>query len=233
MANFFNITLDTTSPSNPLVTIEGGATYTTHQLVSVAIATGDSSTSNYQMKLWGDVDVSWGKTNGVLNSTATTANETDAQWISFSSTKQLQLTNVDGAKTIYLKIRDDVYNESAQASSNIILNTAIPSVTVGTPDVTRISKQSGKNVVNFSFQSDVAFTSYKVCFVSSSSAVESSGIVIGTTNGSVNMNNTGNFTASTPINCSINGADLQAANAGDGSKIIKVFVKNAAGTWSV
>ena len=31
----------------------------------------------------------------------------------------------------------------------------------------------------------------------------------------------------------INGADLETASAGDGVKIVKVFVKNAAGTWSV
>ena len=46
------------------------------------------------------------------------------------------------------------------------------------------------------------------------------------------MSATGTFTADTAISCSITGADLEKASSGDGSKIIKVFVKNTAGTWS-
>lgn len=44
--------------------------------------------------------------------------------------------------------------------------------------------------------------------------------------------NAGNYPADTNIEVKINDADLEAASFGDGLKIIKVFVKNAAGTWS-
>ena len=47
------------------------------------------------------------------------------------------------------------------------------------------------------------------------------------------MSATGTFKASTAISCKVYGKDLEAASSGDGEKIIKVFVKNAHGTWSV
>jgi hypothetical protein len=40
-------------------------------------------------------------------------------------------------------------------------------------------------------------------------------------------------TSSTVVNCKIYGADLATASAGDGDKIIKVFVQDVAGNWSV
>ena len=43
----------------------------------------------------------------------------------------------------------------------------------------------------------------------------------------------GGYKKATAINVTIKGADLATASSGDGTKIIKVFVKNAAGTWSV
>ena len=46
------------------------------------------------------------------------------------------------------------------------------------------------------------------------------------------MSGTGTFKANTGIACTITGADLEVASSGDGQKIIKVFVKNSAGTWS-
>ena len=57
--------------------------------------------------------------------------------------------------------------------------------------------------------------------------------MIGTANGSTNMSATGEFADAEAINCTITGADLEAASAGDGEKVIKVFVRHAAGTWSV
>lgn len=41
------------------------------------------------------------------------------------------------------------------------------------------------------------------------------------------------YKKATAIDVTIKGADLATASSGDGTKIIKVFVKNAAGTWSV
>lgn len=218
MANYFNLTLDTTAPSGITLAINGGAEYTTNTSVTLSIATSDSDTTGYQMKIWG---ISGAET------------ENDATWETFATSKAVTLASGDGQKTVYVKVRDDVYNESASASDTITLNTTVPQVTITGPDVTRISKKAGKNVCTFSFSSDTAFTEYKVKVVPSINSLNDAGEVIGTTNGSENMSGTGTFAASTSTTCKINGSDLDIADSGDGQKIIKVFVKTAAGIWSV
>lgn len=225
MASYFSLTLDTTGPSNPTVAIEANATYATQQLVNLTIGTGDATTTGYQMKIWGNVDDTY-DTN-VKSTEATSA------WITYATTKQVKLSTTDGTKTIYLKIRDDVYNESAQASDSINLDTTKPVVTISGPDVSKISKITGKDVASFSFTVDQAFVEYKVKVVSASGSAENTGTQIPTTGGSTNMSGTaGNYAASTAINCTIDGVDLETAAAGDGSKVIKVFVKDSAGNWS-
>ena len=78
------------------------------------------------------------------------------------------------------------------------------------------------------------FEEYKVCVVPQNNSTQDAGTVIGTTNGSINTSGSdGDYPASENIQVTINGADLEAASSGDGVKIVKVFVKNAAGTWSV
>ena len=218
MASYFNLTLDTLAPSGVSITINEGAQYTTTAEVQLTIGCSDGNTTGYQMKIWG--------IGG-----ATT--ESAASWETFSTSKVVTLPGSDGLKTVYVKVRDDVYNESSAASDSITLNTAVPAVTITGPDVTRISKVSPKNVAAFSFIADCDFVEYKVKVVPSISSLESAGTTISTTNGSTNMSSTGSFNASTSISCTINGADLETASSGDGSKIIKVFVKNSAGTWSV
>ena len=170
------------------------------------------------MKIWG--------ISGVTS-------EADASWETFVGAKTVELEEGDGLKTVRVKIRDDVYNESTNASATITLNTAVPSVTITGPDVTRISKKAGKNICTFSFSSDAAFTEYKVKVVPSISSLHDAGIDIGTTNGSTNMSGTGEYAANNTVKCTINGADLDAASSGDGQKIIKVFVKTEYGIWSV
>ena len=218
MASYFNLILDTLAPSGVSISINSGAQYTTNTSVQLSISCGDSDTTGYQMKIWGI-------------SGATT--EKSASWETFSTSKTVTLPSGDGLKTVYVKVRDDVYNESSAASDSITLNTAVPAVTITGPDVTRISKVSPKNVAAFSFIVDCDFIEYKVKVVPSISSLESAGTTIATTNGSTNMSSTGSFSASTAISCTITGADLETASSGDGSKIIKVFVKNSAGTWSV
>lgn len=225
MSNYFYLTLDTTGPANPSITIEGGAQYATQQLVDCAISTSDGDTTGYQMKIWGDVDTA---NNPDIQDT-----EANSNWITFSASQQVKLSSGDGSKTINVKIRDDVYNESAQASDSITLDTTLPVVTISGPDVTKISKKPGKNECAFSFTVDTVFDEYKVKVVSSTGAAHDTGTLIGTANGSTNMSgNAGGYAADTAINCTITGADLEAASAGDGEKIIKVFVKDEAGNWS-
>ena len=217
MANYFNLTLDTTAPSEVTLAINSGAEYTTSTSVSLAIACSDTDKTGYMMKIWG--------IDGKLT-------ENDATWETFASSKTVTLPSGDGLKTVYVKIRDDVYNESTSVSASITLNTAVPGVSITGPDVSRISKTSPKDVCSFSFMSDTAFTEYKVKVVSSINALHDSGVLIGTTGGSTNMSGSGTYGADTAINCTIKGSDLETASAGDGEKIVKVFVKTAVGIWS-
>lgn len=217
MASYFNLILDTLAPSGLSLVINSGAQYTTSAEVQLTIGCSDSDTIGYQMKIWG--------INGV-------ATEGAASWETYATTKNVTLPSGDGLKTIYIKVRDDVYNETSAVSATITLNTAIPTVTITGPDVSKVSKVSPKNVAAFSFVADCEFVEYKVKVVPSVSSLENAGTTIGKSNGSTNMSGTGTFEANKAISCTITGADLEAASAGDGSKIIKVFVKNSAGTWS-
>ena len=171
------------------------------------------------MKIWGGVDGA--------------ATEADAAWVNFAVTKAITLATGDGKKTVNLKVRDDVGNESAVVTKEIILDTAVPVVTITGPDKSKISKVPTFNVAAISFTCDVDFVEYKVKVVPATTSLQDAGVVIGTTNGSTNMSSTGEYPDAQAIDCTINAADLEAASAGDGEKIIKVFVRNAAGTWSV
>lgn len=218
MASYFNLTLDTLAPQGLTIKLNNGSQYTTSKAVQLAINVTDESADGYQMKVWG--------IDGI-------AKESDAVWETLANVKDITLPTGDGLKTVYVKVRDDVYNETAVTSTSITLDTSVPAVTIIGPDVSRISKTSPKDVATFSFTSDVAFTEYKIKVVPSKSSLHDAGTLIGAANGSTNMSATGTFKASTAISCKIYGKDLELASSGDGEKIIKVFVKNAHGTWSV
>ena len=219
MASYFNLTLDTTAPSGLTLAINDGALYATSTAVTLTISVTDGQTTGYQMKIWG--------IDGV-------ADEGSASWENYATSKSVNLTAGDGLKTVYIKVRDDVGNESAQVSDTITLNTSVPVVTITGPDKSKISKVSGFNQAIINFTADVEFEEYKVCVVPQSNSTQEAGTVIGTTNGSINTSgNAGSYPASENIQVTITGADLEAASSGDGVKIVKVFVKNAAGTWSV
>lgn len=219
MASYFNLTLDTTAPSGLTLEINDGALYATSTAVVLTIGVSDEATTGYQMKIWG--------IDGV-------ADEESASWETFNTSKSVNLTSGDGLKTVYIKVRDDVGNESAQVSDTITLNTAVPVVSVTGPDKSRISKVTGFNQAIINFTSDVIFVEYKVCVVPQNNSTQDAGTVIGTTNGSVNTSGSdGNYPASENIQVTITGADLEAASPGDNVKIVKVFVKSEAGIWSV
>ena len=218
MASYFNLVLDTLAPQGLTIKLNNGSQYTTNKTVQLAVNVTDESADGYQMKVWG--------INGV-------ANESDATWETLANIKNVTLSTGDGLKTVYVKVRDDVYNETVAASATITLDTSVPAVTIVGPDVSKISKTSPKDVATFSFTSNTAFTEYKIKVVPSNSSLHDAGVQIGTANGSTNMSATGTFKASTAISCKVYGKDLEAASSGDGEKIIKVFVKNAHGTWSV
>lgn len=219
MASYFNLTLDTLAPAGLTLSINDGALYATSTAVTLTIGLTDSPSTGYQMKIWGIQGVD---------------SEDSANWETFATSKSVNLTTGDGLKTVYIKVRDDVGNESAQVSDTITLNTAVPVVTITGPDKSKISKVTGFNQSVFNFTCDVEFEEYKVCVVPANNSTQDAGVIIGTTNGSQNTSGSdGSYPASENIKVTITGADLEAASSGDGVKIIKVFVKNAAGTWSV
>lgn len=227
MANFVYITLDTTAPSNPVITIAGGAVFTTAQLVNLSISVDDADKTGYQMLIWGDVDTTYD-----ANVKAT---EGASLWAPFNASPQIKLSAGDGNKTINVRVRDDVHNASSVAIDSISMDMSLPTVTVTTPDVSKISKVAGKDAFSFTFSSNEAFTEYKVKLVSATGAAENTGTTIPTTNGSVNTaGSAGNYTSGQVITVSIKGNDLASAGAStDGQKIVKVFVKDNSGQWSV
>lgn len=220
MASFFNLTLDTLAPEGLAVSLNDNALYTTNPVVTLKITLTDADTSGYQMKIWG---------------TETAASEGAATWETYAATKSITLpSDTDGLKTVYVKIRDDVGNETAAASDDITLDTAVPVVSITGPDKAKVSKVAGFDISIINFTVDVEFAEFKVCVVPETASTQDAGVTIGTAGGSVNVSGDGgNYPAATNIEVKISGTDLETASGGDGVKVIKVFVKTAAGTWSV
>lgn len=109
------------------------------------------------------------------------------------------MSDSDGSKTIYLKIRDDVLNVSSQASATTSLDTTLPVANVVTgPDVTKISKVATKDTATFTWKADSKIVAYEVRVVPASDSPHDAGSVIGTTNGSTNTS------GSTVINADTN-----------------------------
>lgn len=235
--NFVYLTLDTTAPSGLQLLIDNGATFTADQFVDLALTSPEADT--FEMKIFGDLDLVQAQADGLINGTATTTTEADALWIPFATAKTVKVATGDGDKTISFKVRDDVYNESTVASDVITLDTTRPTVTIDTTGTrTKLSLNEGFNESVFKFTSDTVFVEYKVKVVSAESATEDTGTTIPTTNGSVNtsgIKNDGSVfdTSVTPLEIRINSADLQLASAGDGEKLVKIFVKDEAGNWSL
>lgn len=176
-------------------------------------------------------------------------NEAKASWTAWdttsrdlwtnTTTKSVEVENTDGAHRIYVKVRDDVYNESSAVYVDAILDTTKPTVSITyletqndripTP---KISEQDGKRTFTFRFRVNEPFAEYKVCVVADSSVGQASGTVIGETNGSQHMHETGTFAADVDIECVIRGEDLKIASSADGQKVIKIFAKDMTGNWS-
>lgn len=218
MPSYFNLELDTLAPSGLSCVINGDATSCTTRNVTLSIAISDSSTTGYTMKVWGIEGAD---------------SEAAASWETFNASKSITLTDGDGLKTVYVKVKDDVGNESSIVSDSITLTTMVPVVTVNGPDRAKISKVTGYDSAIISFTVDTDFIEYKVCVVSATNAIESAGTTIPTTNGSINTSGTGTYSANSAISVTIKGADLELASTGNGVKIIKVFAKDSAGNWSV
>ena len=137
MASYIFLTLDTTAPGSLTLAVGQGQAQVSVSAQTLHIGCGDTDKTGYQMKIWGDITAA--------------ATEAAASWESYAAEKQVVLSSGDGLKTIYVKVRDDVYNESAQVSASVALNTAVPTVTVTGPDNSHISKDTVRNQAVVSF----------------------------------------------------------------------------------
>lgn len=220
MANsYFNLTLDTLAPQNVSLLINGGATYANNTAATLTIGTTDTPTTGYQMKIWGNITAA--------------ATEDAASWETFTTSKAVTLSTGDGAKVVYVKARDAVWNEAAYVSASIQLVTTVPIVTITGPDVDVVSKMSGKDEATFTFVVDKVFDEFKVKVVPSTASTHDTGTQIPTTAGSSNMSGTaGSYPGGAPITCVINGADFAVAAGADGVYVVKTFAKDQAGNWS-
>lgn len=232
MASSVTITLDTSAPAGVTISLEGGASVVSVRDITAAIASSDADLTGYQMKIYGDVDDAFDTANY-------RAVEANAPWISYSATKAIRLATGDGAKTVRVKVRDDVWNTSAEATDGITLDTtiAVISVTAG-PTPARISKQTGKRTSSFTWQSDLALSAYEVRLVPATNSARGAGTLIASTNGSTNVSG-GATGATTPVTTQIDGADLETAGVNGAAAyngaagIVKVFGQTASnGQWS-
>ena len=234
MANYINIILDTIGPSGVSVKINGDADKAITTAVTLAIACADTDLTGYQMKIWGTADV---------------PTETDAIWETYQTTKNVTLSSGDGLKTVYVKVRDDVWNESATASDTITLYEKVPSIVSFSVTSSRISLVNGKNIISGAFYADENVDAVKLMIVDNVNARHDSpsNIAIPKNAGSELYDDNNDATESEAVlelegrvnkeigfNYTIHASDIVAVAPGDCVKILKAFVRSAeTGNWSV
>jgi hypothetical protein len=225
MSASFTLVLDTQAPANPALLINDGAAVTGDRAVWVRLSTADFGAGDVsEMKVWGDVDPT--------ADPALTVAEADATWLPYTEQIAVMLSDGEGRKYLYSRLRDDVGNETLPFTDFIDLDTTVPVVTVTTAvDRGRISKVSPYDVATFTWECNIDFVAYQVRVVPSPGSPQQAGVLIGTAAGSVNTSG-GAGTGHAPVISSIRGADLEAASPGNTTKVIKVFVQEASGAWS-
>jgi hypothetical protein len=222
MASTFTLTLDTTSPTITSAAVAAGAAYATAR--ATTMDTVVSGADVFQMKVWGDVDPA---ADANVQTT-----EGASTWVTYTVSKAITLSTGDGLKTLNVRVRDDVGNQSGVSTDTITLDTTAPVPTISVAaSPTRISKVATFDTTTFQFQADTAIQAWKVKVVPATNSLENAGTTIPTTAGSTNTTG-GALGATTNQTVTIKGADLETASAGDGAKIVKVFVQDAAGIWS-
>lgn len=217
MAANFTLTLDTTGPGGVTAAIDAGNPWSIDFDVVLNVGTSDGSTAGYQMKVWGDI-------------AGGPATEGAASWQTFNAALPVTVTAGDGLKTLNVRLRDDVWNESTVATDTITVDSTAPTVAI-TFDVTRISKIAGKRTETGTITPDSAIQAWKIKVVPTSGATHTQGTQIPTTNGSTNMSG-GASGSGVAIAYTIDGRDLELAGV-EGDNIVKAFVQDLAGNWSV
>ena len=234
MANYLNITLDTIAPSGVSVLINGNADKVTSTAVTLTATCSDADLNGYQMKIWG---------------TAEAPTEDTAHWETYRETKNITLPSGDGVKTVYLKVRDDVWNESATASDSVTLFEKVPEITQFYINRSRISMNQGMNHVAGSIYVSENVDKVKLMLVQDANATYNSpsnveipksyGSEIYDDNDDAECSDSvlelnGVISKELGITFTVYAGDIVTASPGDGVKILKVFVRSAeTGRWSV
>lgn len=236
MSNYIQLTLDTTAPGGVSVKINNGEEKTDSTAVRLAIACTDADLTGYQMKIWG------------IDGAET---EASATWESFSATKDVTLSTGDGIKTVYIKVRDDVWNESAAASATIGFYTSVPTVEVINTDITKLSLVKATAVFCLAFSENIDAVKIMIVDDVNASYDDASNIAIPATkqDSAIMLYTPGigdeflqtdhmEFTDITvnsddELTINLNAADILSASPGDGVKTLKAFVRSAlSGYWS-
>lgn len=227
MTNSFILTLDTTAP-DAAIELAGGLAYTTAPDIAAVVSSAAADAT--QMKIWGDVDPAFD-----ANVQAT---EGASLWITYDhAAKAIRLLSGDGLKTVYVKVRDDVGNESAPASDTITLDTAAPAISItvafAPPKISKVHNPPTDvfDVSQGTFVSDSDLQAWEVRVVPDMNADHTAGAVIPAAGGSLNTSG-GALAAGAGKMVTIRGADLEAASPGDGPKVVKIFGQDANGQWS-
>ena len=234
MANYVNLTLDTLGPQGVKMILNEGESTTTSTGIRVKFTCTDESTTGYQMKIWG---------------TAPAPTEADARWVNLVQNDVFIIPGGAGTKTLYAKLRDDVYNESATVSATIKYVTDRPTVSGLFISPSKISHVEGKNLAtgSFGFSEDICAAKVMIVKDINNTHDNQTNILIPTTNGSCLELEDGTVLSSDKMSfegktCdeiftilyNIKAQDITAADPGDGVKIIKVFVQSAESKlWSI
>lgn len=249
MSGYFNITLDTVGPQGVSICVNGDEEHTSDKQLSLEILCSDNDTTNYQMKIWSNV---------LLESDS----EENAKWEDYSREKILTIDSEipeNTEATFYVKLRDDVWNESETASDNITIYTQNPTVIIASITRDRISKIPAapsespfdklfsKNTSMIIFGADRDCDDLKIMVVQDINAFydDPANVLIPTDGSSCITNDDGEIltgsggmqisqiTERAAYRAYIKGADLEAASPGDGVKIIKIFAHERNGEWSI
>ena len=197
-----------------------------------------------QYLIYGDFSYGAQSAQGVTESAAVWTDLVYADGKAYMVVSDMFMTEGEGNKNVYLKVKDNAGNISTAAVQSVYYDPSAPEVVVSGVDYNRISKMHTArhdNAAKFNDETHFVFTpsetiqAYKVVAYANQDAAKAGSnadAVIPSDAGSVNMSATG-LSSAEAVNAMIRGADLEAAVPGDGIKIVVVYVQDLAGTWSV
>lgn len=240
MTDFINITLDTEGPRGAGLCINQGEEETCNTRLKLSLTCSDDNTQMYQMKIWSD---------------ALDITEETSSWEEYRSMKYINVIRdkvADGNVTVYVRLRDDVLNESETVNDSIFVDTDIPFVDITGitgARLTKITSGSGfapdRSIIEFTVDRDCAEARVMVVNDEYALVDDPYNILIPSAGNSCIMDADGNdvtgikglslnnAVAGRKYTVFISGADLESASPCDGIKIIKIFAREYNGRWSV